>query len=595
MSRNLAVGISLGVVAVAYQWFNISHLKQLGILEIPPVFDAALYLYQSVEGYHVLVKEGFSGFLKFAAASSSIRAPWFEHMAVVTYLFFGEPSREAALWSHLPYLFVLLLTVYALGRKAFESQIAGVSAALVLLSFPVVISYSRFFQTEIPLVTFVGLTLLLVIKSWYFESVPWSAALGVALGLCLLTRTMAPAYYIGPLGMGLYLGLSQSAHKRRVLGNLFLALGIGCVLASLWWLPNLGPALDYLLGYGYGGRTWLYVTLGQIEPGFAEHVVQVLKGVFLTGLSPAFLCLSLFLCVVTLVLKRQSFVEDPEAKQVRYLILAWLVIPLLFLISTRDWHIEFTVGLMPPMALLIGGCLARLRRLSRVVFAACTLLVLAAAGVNVSQLMFGQELLESKSRWIVGSDSAAVSHMLAAYPNGDVHRDRNWHLQDLASAVLGASAVESPRLMFLVEELYFSPCSMLYLRAENQYPIEIVSNHPPSKEWLQENLSRVHFVVSYGDKSSYERRFTQHLAVEPAVLREQMKSSGAQFVDVGSWELPNGMRVILFQNLSVIPERIAPESMSERRSFGLFRLGTPFRDTIRESAASDSKMLSRSA
>jgi hypothetical protein len=156
------------------------------------------------------------------------------------------------------FLFVLALAAYCIGECLAGPRL-GALAALVSATMPGVFAFSREYVFALPTAALLACAVFATLKSDGMKKRWWAIACGVAIGLMLLTRTMAITYVPGLL---LAAALAIFVRARgdlpgRVL-NLTLTIITAVAVASTWYARNLQSVIDYLTNYGYGKQSEFY-------------------------------------------------------------------------------------------------------------------------------------------------------------------------------------------------------------------------------------------------------------------------------------------------------------------------------------------------
>lgn len=160
-------------------------------------------------------------------------------------------------------LFALLLPLVVYGiAEPMVGPGLGAVAALATATLPGVFAFSREYIFALPTAFFLLCAVFALLRSDGLRRRGWSIACGVALGLMLLSRTMAIAYVPGILLTGVivaYLRGRGTDLPRRAI-NLVLLVLVGGVVAATWYARNLQSVINYLTGYGYGNQSKYYGT-----------------------------------------------------------------------------------------------------------------------------------------------------------------------------------------------------------------------------------------------------------------------------------------------------------------------------------------------
>ncbi len=146
---------------------------------------------------------------------------------------------------------------YALGATL-GSAPAGLLAALLTASCPVIVLYSRSYLFAVPAAFFAIMALLAMLRSHNFRSIYGSLGFGVCLGLLPLTRTMTLAFIPGLLLAALISVFADSNDRIARLLKLCLSLFLGFLIALPWFWRNGVLVAQYLFNYGYGSHAAEY-------------------------------------------------------------------------------------------------------------------------------------------------------------------------------------------------------------------------------------------------------------------------------------------------------------------------------------------------
>ena len=123
-----------------------------------------------------------------------------------------------------------LVVTYFLGRELYSRKI-GFLAALLLLSFPLVIRLSAAAMMDIPLAFFFSLALLLLIRLSRAPSYWLAGAIGVVIGLGLLTK-----YIMVLLFLILFLYFLFFKSFKKITSYLFVATVVSMSIFAIWIL-----------------------------------------------------------------------------------------------------------------------------------------------------------------------------------------------------------------------------------------------------------------------------------------------------------------------------------------------------------------------
>jgi 4-amino-4-deoxy-L-arabinose transferase-like glycosyltransferase len=169
--------------------------------------------------------------------------PWFEWA--------GGFSTDLAVWSLGPWLLVLCVACYGLGRHL-AGPWAGLVSAAMAVSAPLMICLSRKFLLDLPLAAMVATSLWALLASRGLSRPVLAWLSGVAFGLALLAKFIAGVYLLGAfacimLPAGVACARRWPRRSAAVVGTaallVLLALGLEHQQATLWWreFPEQAP------------------------------------------------------------------------------------------------------------------------------------------------------------------------------------------------------------------------------------------------------------------------------------------------------------------------------------------------------------------
>lgn len=221
-----------------------------GLLDI----DESGYLSFAIVDYRGWESAGLGGWWE-AVLSPSIQAPLMTGMTTPAFDVLGV-SALVGLLVPLGLGTLTLLSTWWVGAAVGGRRIAWLALALCAAS-PVIITYSRSYSFAVASAATVALALAALARSRNYASTPWSAALGVCLGLVLLSRTLTLALVPG-LVIAALISVIVGPSRLRRLGNVLLAGLLTVLVAGPWYWRNGRAVWDYLVSFGYGPRSAEY-------------------------------------------------------------------------------------------------------------------------------------------------------------------------------------------------------------------------------------------------------------------------------------------------------------------------------------------------
>jgi hypothetical protein len=175
------------------------------------------------------------------------------------------------------FMVVLAMAVYGIGVRLAGPRLGAV-AALVTATLPGAFAFSREFIFAMPVAALLACAVYALLRSDGVRRRRWAIACGAAIGLMLLSRTMAITYVPGVLLAALVVMLARG--RGELIGrflNLALLVVTAVAVAATWYAKNLQSVIDYLTDYGYGkqsqfyGRSHALISWGRLR-SVAEHI-----------------------------------------------------------------------------------------------------------------------------------------------------------------------------------------------------------------------------------------------------------------------------------------------------------------------------------
>jgi 4-amino-4-deoxy-L-arabinose transferase-like glycosyltransferase len=313
---------------------------------------------------------------------------------------------------------LLTLATYGIGERLAGPRL-GALAALAVATSQGVFVFTREYIFALPTAAFLTCAVYALIRSEGMLRWRWAVACGAAIGLMLLSRTMAVAFLPG-LGVAAVLpvALEYRDRFRQRLINLGLVVLSAVLVAATWYWNNFGPVYDYLTEFGYGSQAKNFgessSTLSWDR--FKTVAEKIIQGDLLVPMS-LLVVIGLVACAVAVV-QRLRDAEDRGAEVLRILgsdaVTLFIVAAAGFgaLMSSQNGGNGFTFPvamLLPPLAVVA------LRRYRAAVIPA-TVAVIAIAAVNLlANSNLSDEISEPRLvdvpafgelRWISGEPNA---------------------------------------------------------------------------------------------------------------------------------------------------------------------------------------------
>lgn len=178
--------------------------------------------------------------------------------ALTSLLVWAHPDVLGGFFVLTGFMVLLALATYGIGLRLAGPR-PGALAALVTATLPGTFVFSREYVYALPTAALLACAVYALLRSDGLRLRRWALACGAAIGLMLLSRTMAIVFVPGVLAAALVAmaARSQGDLGRRLLnGALLLAAAVA--VAATWYARNLASAWDYLTSYGYGSQAEFY-------------------------------------------------------------------------------------------------------------------------------------------------------------------------------------------------------------------------------------------------------------------------------------------------------------------------------------------------
>ncbi len=226
-----------------------------------PLHDENDYLVKSVNTLNLLTGSTRVTWKDFLDVEPKLRTHFFPICAWPFFLI-GGLSYDSACLTNSFFLVILIAATFGIG-SSLGSRPRGLLAAFIVSFYPFVLRFSRFFWSEIALMTSFAVALYLLIKTRSFKSRGYSFALAGVITAGLLIQQRFGFYIIAPLALYLvYIFLPDQAvpppdrgNRGRKLANLLICVLIPALLTVPYYLYY---RQIYLTKFTYGivGDAW---------------------------------------------------------------------------------------------------------------------------------------------------------------------------------------------------------------------------------------------------------------------------------------------------------------------------------------------------
>ena len=468
---------------------NVSWLRRHW-LTIPPPWDQAFYLYMGVRYVHALVDGGLAALVREFIHLSPDVAPLFPLTTVPLYLLFG-PSRLMAYLTNVFYLALLLSAVYLLGAFVYSRK-TGVLAVFVVATFTATVNYSRDYLLEFPSAAFIALGMYAFIRSEAFRHRRWCIAFGALAGLAVLTKTMGGVFFIGPVLYAFGHLIRQRQLTSARLLNCLVAVGVGALMASIWWAPNFRTAFGYLVYYGFRAGSEPYSKGGSdilTLKNLGHYALALMNHGTSFSYALLFACLMLFRGVRALLHSDRSASTRAEVGRREAMLWVWLLMgyALLTMVPNKGEE-RYAQPLLPPIALLLSGAVESLTRRWCQRFVV-TFMVLIG-GINYLGLTYELPLIPRKL------DVHSIALISLEYPHyrwvrGKIHppADFQWPISDILSLLSTLASEHRVRAVAALRGKFLDPMQQGSIEEDTRMIYRVMLRREPDRRGFQKHTA----------------------------------------------------------------------------------------------------------
>ena len=235
----LILAIWLFHVIFSYIWVKIDNY--------PLLLESWNYFIDSLN-YHEYLTSISIDSIKLIIIEGGFRPPLVGLMATPFYTIFGK-SPDVAILSHLSiFLFILLFSIYGIGKKLFNKKVGLLSAFIVSMCPYILIQYRSEFRVDFSLMAMVALCVYTLLNTDYFSSRKRSVIFGITFGLGMLTKITFPFYVLIPSIFILIYGIKNKKVENIILiKNLLSSVAITISIASIWYIANIQYFFNYYI------------------------------------------------------------------------------------------------------------------------------------------------------------------------------------------------------------------------------------------------------------------------------------------------------------------------------------------------------------
>lgn len=283
--------------------------------------------------------------------------PFFYISAFLVSLVLGKVFLNAALLTATVFLIILLGCIYRIGANI--DRQTGFLAALLCSFYPIIFLLSRHFNLELALASLVSLSFWLMLKTMFFENLKYSVLLGIVLGVGMLTKQTFILYVIGPVCISFCSIFTQKdkAKTTKGLRNFFTCLIIALGISALF----------------YGNKEIYANIFNRLQFSGAVENKRIFSMEHLLYYPKSFTCTLGYFFSFIFVLSL-FFLRKIE-RVLRYLLLAWIIVPFVVLSFINLKYAEYTAAFLPACALISASGLRNIK--NKKLFAMITVFICA--------------------------------------------------------------------------------------------------------------------------------------------------------------------------------------------------------------------------
>jgi len=352
------------------------------------------------------------------------RHPFFIYAPTVPfYALLGRSGDAAGFMNGAVFMGVLLVSMYAIGRRL-ASPAAGLVAAVIVGAQPPILGQSRCVMLDMPLAAMTSLSFYACLCTESFRHRRASTLFGVTLGLGVLTKEIFPVFMFAPFVVAAWRAWrarradAPEAWRDRV-RNIVRCVAVGIGISAVWWLPYFPSLYEQFttvgatVGKDYGVPPW------HTWDGATYYVQSLLTA----QSSLPFVCLFL-VCVVPFWRRYRD---------VRWPVAGWFAVPFAFFTMMSYKDNRFTVPYLPALALVCSLGVWSARRLWLRAAGSC--LAAAYSLFLIWAVSFGTDLLPRRVYLPFGG--GRLIPFMQDYALAPQPRVSRWRTDEIRETILG--------------------------------------------------------------------------------------------------------------------------------------------------------------
>ena len=528
---------------------------------VPTLWDDSLYLthsvivYKALNGidtlstlyYGVRNDSGTYLFRLFPILLYRIRAPLILFLPVPAYFVFGT-GAPGVVATFLALILMFMLIFYRLASKLTNSFTA-VIAVIVTSTMPLTIGLSRYFLTEFGLMILTIMWVYVQLQSENFSKRIYIIPLGVILGLGMLMKVTFPVYISGPILWGLAT-LAWGGHAGKkllsILANSFCVLGIGLLIASAWYLPNLYWITRTIFDVSYGKYTNIY-SMGEVFE--IQTLLRYWQHVINGGISSyyffAFLLLFGFKVIKFIKLRKWNISdtainESETPKGSLSMLLTWFFIPFIIFSFAGTKDIRFLLPAFPAFGIIMAKTITEV--LGNEPFRAAKVgLLLVFPFIFLAYMSIPSNIRVTLN---VGPFTVIAPYLW--YTHQPLKQD--WKQNQIIDTIKNDSLdhgveIDSP-IGVIPNHMYFNELNFAYSAVSQDviYRFQASSSLLGSKDDFDDEIEKVltmeYVIIKTGDEGQFAFN---------SEITDLLLDGSLPFTEIGRFDLPDGSEGILYR------------------------------------------------
>lgn len=403
------------------------------------------------------------------------------------------PSDVAAAGATmLAFLAAGMIAVYLVARR-FGGGGAGVVAATIFATAPLVAYLTVRFQLDLPLASMVALGLLAALATDDFTLRGRAVVAGMVLGLGMLTKPTLPVY----VGLAIAV-LVARGWRRGALANAALSVAVAGLVALPWYGPRLIG-----LPAQFANRSFRQAAESGHPAPFTAEALAYYPTQFPTQFGA--IAVALFVVGIVVALRRRA-----------WFVLAAAVAPFAVFLLVQNKNLRYTLPLLPMAAVAGGLGFAALPRLGR---AAVAVALVVASALQLSTTAFA---IPANARLPV----------LGIPVGEDAPPDlRDWRHREILALLTRESGGAPATVSVVPNHPFFSVANFRYYGLRDGLPLRF------ARAWDDPPLGIEYMILKTGDVGP------PWTAGKPRRISERFETDGdfaRVFPTIGEFRLPDG-------------------------------------------------------